>query len=54
VSWKKSLKKLFSEEYKLKTQHGNPNWKKALEEAENVLIKKESFVIFEIGVVREL
>lgn len=35
----KSIKKLFSEGYKLKAQHSNPDWKKALEEAEDVLIK---------------
>ena len=35
----KALKKLVSEGYKLKAQHSNPDWKKALEEAEDVLIK---------------
>lgn len=35
----KALKKLVSEGYKLKLQHNNPDWKKALEEAEDVLIK---------------
>jgi hypothetical protein len=35
----KALKKLVSEGYKLKAQHANAEWKKALEEAEDVLIK---------------
>jgi hypothetical protein len=37
----KALKKLVSEGYKLKQQHGNPEWRKALEEAETVLIKNK-------------
>jgi hypothetical protein len=37
----KALKNLVSEGYKLKKQHSNPEWKKALEEAENVLIKRK-------------
>ena len=35
----KALKNLVSEGYKLKKQHSNPEWKKALEEAESALIK---------------
>lgn len=37
----KALKKLVSEGYKLKKQHSNPEWKKALEEAEAVLIQQK-------------
>lgn len=37
----KALKNLVSEGYKLKKQHSNPEWKKALEEAESVLIKRK-------------
>lgn len=37
----KALKSLVSEGYKLKKQHSNPEWKKALEEAESVLIKRK-------------
>lgn len=53
----KALKSLVSEGYKLKKQHSNPEWKKALEEAESVLIKrkkerKEGVVIFENWFVR--
>lgn len=35
----KILKKLVSEGYKLKAQHNNPDWKKALENAEGKLIE---------------
>jgi hypothetical protein len=35
----KVLKKLVSEGYKLKQQHNNPEWRKALEDAEEILIK---------------
>lgn len=37
----KALKKLVSEGYKLKAQHNNPDWKKALEDAEAILISKK-------------
>ena len=35
----KALKKLVSEGYKLKSQHNNPEWREALENAEELLIK---------------
>ena len=40
----KAMKALVSEGYKLKAQHSNPEWKKALENAELLLIenKKEN------------
>lgn len=34
----KILKKIVSEGYKLKQQHNNPEWKKALEDAEQLII----------------
>lgn len=37
----KALKKLVSEGYKLKQQHSNQEWRKALEDAEAVLIQKK-------------
>jgi len=33
----KILKTLVSEGYKLKRQHNNPKWKKALEDAESII-----------------
>lgn len=39
----KALKKVIAEGYKLKAQHNNPDWRKALENAEAVVLnhKKE-------------
>ena len=39
---RKILKKLVGEGYKLKSQHNNPDWCEALENAENLLIDKRS------------
>ena len=39
----KILKKLVSEGYKMKAQHNNPEWRKALEDAEQLFLdNKES------------
>lgn len=41
----KILRKIVGEGYKLKAQHSNPEWRKALEDAEQLLIdekKKQS------------
>ena len=38
----KTLKKMVSEGYKLKAQHSNPEWRKALEDAEQLLIQLKS------------
>lgn len=35
----KALKQLVSEGYKLKAQHSNVEWREALENAEDILIK---------------
>lgn len=35
----KTLKQLVSEGYKLKAHHGNKDWREALENAEELLIK---------------
>jgi hypothetical protein len=37
----KIIKKLVSEGYKLKAQHNNIGWKKALEDAEELLINEK-------------
>jgi hypothetical protein len=38
----KILKKLVSEGYKLKSQHNNDKWRKALEDAEELIIKHKT------------
>jgi histidyl-tRNA synthetase len=38
----KILKKLVSEGYKLKAQHNNDKWRKALEDAEELIIKHKT------------
>lgn len=37
----KILKKIVGEGYKLKAQHSNPDWRKALEDAEQLLISNK-------------
>lgn len=37
--YEKVIKNLVSEGYKLKAQHSNPEWKKALEDAEELMIR---------------
>lgn len=39
-SLRKILKKIVSEGYKLKSHHSNPDWKNALEDAEELIIDK--------------
>ena len=35
----KVLKRIVAEGYKLKAQHNNPDWRKALEDAEQLIIE---------------
>lgn len=37
--YQKTIKRLLSEGYKLKAHHSNPEWKKALEDGEELMIR---------------
>ena len=45
----KILKRIVSEGYKLKQQHGNPKWRKALEDCEGWMRKEKGIIDWEKG-----